>query len=257
MSFFSRLRQATTNAVVNVGQGTTPHQTLDSSKAFIVVAAVALVTIIGSGWFINYSIRNATRIPSIKNVNASAVAKLNALKGKDTDGDGLSDYDELFSFKTSPYLKDSDGDGVSDSDEVKKNSDPNCPSGKVCSSFSLLTSPVDANGNLSPAFLRQALKAAGVPQAQLDKTDDATLQKIYQNVVGSTTTSNTNQATNSTVTNVGTQNTNTSGADQLNNLSSAEIRQLLIQNGVDQTTLSSVDDATLKQIFLQASNTNQ
>ena len=36
------------------------------------------------------------------------------LKNKDTDKDGLSDYDELNFYKTSPYLEDSDSDGFSD-----------------------------------------------------------------------------------------------------------------------------------------------
>ncbi|MEE1060979.1 MAG: VWA domain-containing protein [Ruminococcus sp.] len=36
---------------------------------------------------------------------------------KDTDGDGLSDYLEIFGFKTNPLLKDTDGNGVNDGDE--------------------------------------------------------------------------------------------------------------------------------------------
>ncbi|UDQ99046.1 PA14 domain-containing protein [Lentisphaerota bacterium WC36G] len=36
----------------------------------------------------------------------------------DTDGDSLSDYDEIYVYKTSPTYKDSDGDGISDGDEV-------------------------------------------------------------------------------------------------------------------------------------------
>lgn len=37
----------------------------------------------------------------------------------DTDGDGLSDGDEVNTYRTSPLLKDTDGDGISDGDEVK------------------------------------------------------------------------------------------------------------------------------------------
>ncbi len=36
----------------------------------------------------------------------------------DTDGDGLSDYDEVHVYGTNPVLADSDGDGLSDGDEV-------------------------------------------------------------------------------------------------------------------------------------------
>ncbi len=38
----------------------------------------------------------------------------------DTDGDGLTDGDELFVYKTDPAIKDTDGDGLSDGDEVWK-----------------------------------------------------------------------------------------------------------------------------------------
>jgi outer membrane protein OmpA-like peptidoglycan-associated protein len=38
----------------------------------------------------------------------------------DTDGDGLSDYDEIYKYKTDPLNRDTDGDGLSDGDEVLK-----------------------------------------------------------------------------------------------------------------------------------------
>lgn len=43
----------------------------------------------------------------------------NPLK-KDSDGDGLSDYDEIFVYHTDPNKADTDGDGLSDGDEVMK-----------------------------------------------------------------------------------------------------------------------------------------
>lgn len=42
----------------------------------------------------------------------------------DTDGDGLSDYDELFIYKTNPINPDTDGDGYNDGEEVKSGHDP-------------------------------------------------------------------------------------------------------------------------------------
>jgi len=50
----------------------------------------------------------------------------------DTDNDGLFDYDELYIYKTSPYLIDSDSDGIDDATEIFSNQDPNCPAGKDC-----------------------------------------------------------------------------------------------------------------------------
>ncbi len=262
MSLFSRFRQGLSNSLVNVGQGTTPHASLDSPRAFQLVATLGVIALIGSGVLTWYDIHRATRAPQTPTTNTSALAELNKLKTKDTDGDTLSDYDELYSYHTSPYLKDSDGDGTPDNEEIKSGDDPNCPKGKICSSFALLTSPTDANGNLTPAFLRQALRSAGVPQAQLDQTDDATLLKIYQDSVKNQPTTNTNTNTTTTAnTNTNsatTTNTNTSSSlQQFNNLSATQIRQLLIQNGVDQSTLDNVDDQTLLQIFQQASQSNQ
>ncbi|MEA3249027.1 MAG: hypothetical protein U9Q03_01570 [Patescibacteria group bacterium] len=54
------------------------------------------------------------------------------LKQIDTDGDGLNDYDELYIFRTSPFLEDTDSDGAPDGLEVADSTDPNCPAGRSC-----------------------------------------------------------------------------------------------------------------------------
>lgn len=54
------------------------------------------------------------------------------LKTRDTDKDGLSDWDELNIYLTSPYLDDSDSDGYKDKEEVDNGNDPNCPVGREC-----------------------------------------------------------------------------------------------------------------------------
>ncbi len=54
------------------------------------------------------------------------------LRTQDTDGDGLSDWDELNIYLTSPYIEDSDSDGFSDKQEIDNDKDPNCPSGRDC-----------------------------------------------------------------------------------------------------------------------------
>jgi hypothetical protein len=46
---------------------------------------------------------------------------------KDTDGDGLSDYDEYMIYKTNPTSADTDGDGISDAEEIKLGLDPEVP----------------------------------------------------------------------------------------------------------------------------------
>lgn len=58
--------------------------------------------------------------------------ELEASKRKDSDRDGLSDYSELYVYRTSPYLGDTDSDGIPDAIEIAQSSDPNCPAGSTC-----------------------------------------------------------------------------------------------------------------------------
>jgi len=48
-------------------------------------------------------------------------------KKVDTDGDGLDDYPEIFTHKTSPVKPDTDGDGLNDGEELTRKLDPNNP----------------------------------------------------------------------------------------------------------------------------------
>ena len=48
----------------------------------------------------------------------------------DSDGDGLSDWEETNIYHTDPYSRDTDGDGYPDGLEVKKGTNPNNPSSK-------------------------------------------------------------------------------------------------------------------------------
>lgn len=58
--------------------------------------------------------------------------ELEILQEKDTDQDGLSDYAEIYLYKTSAYLPDTDSDGVTDAIEIAQGKNPNCPSGTDC-----------------------------------------------------------------------------------------------------------------------------
>lgn len=143
-----------------------------------------------------------------------AARELEESKTKDTDGDGLVDYDELYVYKTSPYIVDSDSDGFSDKQEVYSNNDPNCPAGENCGVI-LATSDAEAvkddgNNALAVALLgeeqvalmeeydfesdedvtaffqqatldqiRSALLIAGMTQEQLDLIDDETLRAYF------------------------------------------------------------------------------
>lgn len=139
------------------------------------------------------------------------------LKSRDTDSDGLSDYDEIYTYKTSPYLEDSDSDGLSDQKEVAQGTNPNCPQGKDCTISApeaVATSTTDINsltpattlnsettlttnsaneellqkalsGQADAATLRQLLISGGANKEELDKISDLDLLKSYQETLNS------------------------------------------------------------------------
>lgn len=204
---------------------------------------------------------------------------LQDLKLRDIDEDGLSDYDELYVYKTSPYIDDSDSDGIKDKAEIDKGEDPNCPAGQDCTqprvaaatnqavdesagSEQLLLTPE----NIPVDTLRQALRDAGVSETALNSIDDETLRQMYGQVIAEEGIS-TNIAINSTPSIIGNISTNTNAAtnsvasetslsaadiEDLKNLNPSQIRELLIQAGIDKNTLDQMDDQTLQAIFQEA-----
>ena len=119
---------------------------------------------------------------------------LEALKEKDTDQDGLTDYQELYQFGSSMFLEDSDSDGLSDYDEVNKGEDPMCPIGQNCNLLRLITpdtklADIIQNVSLDPNLtveqaavseFRKFLLDNGMPQTDLDALTDSDLITIFQ-----------------------------------------------------------------------------
>src|SRR5512135_986812 len=83
-------------------------------------------------WHGSFSAAFGPSTTSFKTPDQVEAERIDAMKTKDTDGDGLTDYDETYVYKTSPYLKDSDSDGTDDKTEVEQGTDPNCPKDKAC-----------------------------------------------------------------------------------------------------------------------------
>lgn len=126
----------------------------------------------------------------------------------DTDKDGISDYDELKIFGTSPYIADSDSDGRSDGAEILEGGDPNCSLGKACVSSELLqggvnaafleaqapaapsagvpslSDTVDALQDLSVEEVRQFLADSGVDAAVIAQLTDEQVMTLYQDALG-------------------------------------------------------------------------
>lgn len=129
------------------------------------------------------------------------------LRNKDTDEDGLSDWDELYLYKTSPYLQDSDSDGFNDQEEINNEKDPNCPAGRDCYSLVMpivndgtgdLLNQLEVNnenqdseselqsmleGQSDADSLRKMLLDAGMDKEILNQISDEDLLKSYQDTL--------------------------------------------------------------------------
>lgn len=186
---------------------------------------------------------------------------------KDSDGDTLSDFAELYIHKTSPYIKDSDSDGTEDNSEIDSKTDPLCPTGQNCSGV-IVTNVNAANTNsnvanastvqgttLSADQIRDELSKLGMSQDDLNKINDDDLVQLYNDTLQQ-------EQTNSQTTN-NVSNTSIQQIDTLQNLTSSEIRDLLIQNGISEESLSSISDSELQKMYqstlqeqVQQTNTN-
>lgn len=145
-----------------------------------------------------------------------------ALQLRDTDRDGISDFDEMYVYSTSAYLADSDSDGIADKIEIDSGSDPLCAVGKDCSAMvenpdaalvrnttsslkitgnsaeisAIGEKPVDLEQALQdPKQVRQMLLTSGMDAKILKAVSDADLMKLVNQAMAISNTS-TNNAVN-------------------------------------------------------------
>lgn len=193
--------------------------------AFFAVIIVVL-------WFMQF--RSSLRQPTSATNNNSNTSNDNSaqtvtdLKNKDTDKDGLSDYDELNTYKTSPYLEDSDSDGFSDKEEIDSNKDPNCPAGQDCTGSASATADAsfNDNNNIASSTLNMLNQGDSASTGQ-DSTDQLSQEEtdVLKSMVGT-------------------------------NMDAATLRQLLIEKGMDKTMLDKISDEDLMKSFNEALNGN-
>ncbi|MEI6835385.1 MAG: hypothetical protein WCK59_00995 [Candidatus Falkowbacteria bacterium] len=146
-------------------------------RTAVVVLGILALVILGV-WFWQFNMRlnspfrpTDSEIALGEKVAQDKIKADNALKTLDSDGDGLSDYDEINIYKTSPYLEDTDGDGISDFQEVKNGTDPLCAAGTDCSvtqdsttakaSTSTLATSTSPAENVDQTLLIKALSGQG------------------------------------------------------------------------------------------------
>ncbi len=141
-------------------------------------------------------------------------------KNSDLDNDGITDYDELYVYKTSPYLADSDSDGFDDRTEIFSGNDPNCPEGDSCG-------PV-------------VVGAEGVVDS---KKED--VQNVLHIMPGA------KDALNAGAYDLNNQD---DVKELFKNLGVDDIRKSLINSGASQEIIDSLDDATINKYFDEAIN---
>jgi hypothetical protein len=144
------------------------------------------------------------------------------LKTQDSDKDGITDYDEMRIFRTSPYLDDSDSDGILDGVEIAQSTDPNCPKGHTCRE----ASKEDASAAPAPASGGTAV-APAVPGA------DVIAQAITE-TFGDVQTLTPEKI-----------------AVELKKMSTTDLRTFLVKIGIPAASLEKADDATLRTLLQQ------
>jgi len=224
-------------------------RTSEHKKFLILLLLFLSVLAVGLSYF---QIKGAIYSPFIQKVAKQSEVLdqselIAVLLEQDVDNDGLSDFDEEFVYQTSVYLADSDGDGFSDKEEIDAQSNPldqnstpyhliteeNIPEEEI------LISP--NNEDISVEEIKNLLVSqAGLSQEIVDNLDDKTLLKLYNE---------TKQETGIDLKQLQAPNDQ---QRQFSDLEPAQIRQLLIEEGIDQSMLESIDDETLKSMFLQS-----
>lgn len=135
------------------------------------------------------------------------------LRYRDTDHDGLSDFDELYIYGTSSYVADTDSDGVSDKQEVERGVNPNCAEGSDCANiitdaeWTTASStidvavpdpgapPVDINVALGdPTMLRDLLRTSGMDEKTLSQISDEELLVLVEEFMKANSTAITAQS---------------------------------------------------------------
>jgi len=190
-------------------------------------------------------------------------------QNQDTDQDGLTDFQEEYVYHTSAYLADTDSDGFADKQEIDAGSNPLDPNstplnktkteGNLQQTFDNLQQNQSTSGivEMTPAEIRDLLVDKGLfTRDAVDKIDDKMLLEVYNETKQQTgiNPENFTQNNTSSISPSAAQNPVQSlgSISDLEQLTPAQIKQLLLDNGVAADTLNQVDDQTLKAIFLQA-----
>lgn len=232
----------------------TPH------KLFAVVLFFALIAVIGVLWQWQVALNKPfLKIRPVGPDRSEDIQQLLeqespfALRQKDTDKDGLNDYDELNVYNTSPYLSDTDSDGYDDKTEIDNNQDPNCPAGKICDETPSTQSPQGSAqellqnipaakglGSAAPGILTQQLRellvGGGADQAVVDALTDEQVVALFQGEAADKSAPGSSSVP----------------AEEGNiQITPDLLRKVLVDAGVEQSVVEGISDQELMDLFQQ------
>ncbi len=94
-----------------------------NSKIFFIIFYLILIFILLFILYKNFSITEEFAKVEKINSQIKKKAEVDKMSKKDSDGDGLADWEEIL-YNTDPELADTDGDGISDFIEIRNSTDP-------------------------------------------------------------------------------------------------------------------------------------
>jgi hypothetical protein len=188
---------------------TSPSFTKEQKVGLFVIIGIGCVALLLGGFYLVRHISSPFFIEYSGEMYLSQEQQdailMQSQQEKDTDSDGLTDYDELYKYGSSPYLMDTDGDGYTDQTEVLNNTSPVCAVGADCSQdigdsssdlFDdvLPDEQVDTSGTslediqaamheLTIDEIRSLLVEAGADEEQLAGISDEDLQAMFLEVM--------------------------------------------------------------------------
>ena len=195
---------------------TKPKRTKEETAGFVFVIATGGLAVLLGGFYLARHVGQPFDVsyfgPQFFTSQQQEAQEVEAQKTRDTDDDRISDYDELYVLRTSPYLFDTDGDGFDDLVEVNAGTDPTCADGADCSGSTYVSPYAEAGGGasgfedlapehgtieepedveamiesakqLSPTEIRDLLISAGADESQVNALSDEDILALYASVL--------------------------------------------------------------------------
>ncbi|MFH1711748.1 MAG: hypothetical protein ABH846_00730 [Patescibacteria group bacterium] len=260
---------------------TKPSFNKDQKAGFALIIGISSLAIILGVFYVGNHLASPLIIdysgPLVKTDSQIREEEIAKQRVSDADEDTLTDFDELYVFKTSPYLADTDGDGIDDGVEVANQTDPTCPQGSDCTN---LASFGDADSGIADALIdnversaatanevqslltgltgpdiRTLLLQSGATEADLADLTDEELYIIYNQTLAEMQESGeydqlllgTTETTAS-----GTVTVSEEELAALQNMTPTEIRGLLLEYGADAAVIDQLSDEEVTKVFFDS-----